>query len=234
MSDSTANNPPIDPPSPAREPGQRSEPARVVPILSLITNRRLLVGKTLDDVVKETIEGGVNHVQLCELDLSARDLLTLAEWLKQIIGGHAVLVIHDRVDVALACGADGVHLLPSSLSTRVVRRLVGSHCLIGRSVDSINDAVRAAREGADYVQLGPVFATEAAPMARVLGVSSLQVAIREVSVPILASGGINRTNVGQVSKSGVSGVTVQSSIMQAANPRQAAQELHDEISWAWG
>lgn len=238
MSDSTPNDlppeptTPVPPFEPVTAPGDSSEPARVAPIFSLITNRKLLVGRTIDDVVKVAVANGVNHVQLRELDLSARDLLTLAEWMKQVIGGHAVLVIHDRVDVAMACEADGVHLSPSGLSTRVARKLVGPHCLIGRSVESINDAVRAAREGADYVQMGPVFETDA-PKTRILGVSSLEIAVREVGVPILAAGGIHRHNVAQVIKAGVAGVAVQSSVMKAADAGAAAHELHDAIEWAW-
>lgn len=216
------------------KPGSFGEPARARPILSLITNRRLLVGKTIDEVVKAAVAGGVNHVQLCEPDLSARELLTLAEWLKEIIAGRAMLVIHDRVDVALACEADGVALSPSGLPTRVVRKVVGPHCLIGRSVDSINNAVRAARDGADYVQLGPIFSSGSHTKSAALGIAALGVAVREVSVPLLAVGGIDRNNAAQVIKAGAAGVAVQSSIIEADNPGAAAQALHGEVERAWG
>lgn len=200
-----------------------------VPIISLITQRTRLVGRTLDDVVKEVVEGGVNHVQLREKDLDGRDLLILAEWIREIIGQRAVFVVNDRVDVALACGADGVHLPETGLPTRAVRKLMGPDRLIARSVHSVKDAVRAERDGADYVQLGPVFETASHPGQQPLGLKAIEVAHGELNIPIIAVGGINRHNAAEVMRSGATGIAVISALMDAENHLSAAQELQAAI-----
>lgn len=200
-----------------------------VPVLSLITQRRALVGVTLDQVVQEAVRGGVNHVQLRESDLIARELLHLAEWLREVIGDQAVFVVWERVDVALAAEADGVHLPANGLPTRVVRKLVGSHHLIGRSAHTVNDAVRAARDGADYVLFGPVFASPAYPNTPALGPGTVEIAARQVSTPLIAFGGLDTTNLAPVLKSGATGVAVGSSIMKATDPFAAAGALQAEI-----
>ncbi len=203
-----------------------------VPVLSLITNRRGLVGRTVDEVVKAAVQGGVNHVQLRELDLNARELLTLAEWMREVIGTRAVFVVHERVDVALAAEADGVQLTPQSLPTRVVRKLVGSQRLIGRTTYSLNDAVRAARDGADYVLLGPVYDSAAHPKSKLLEVDTIALAAQRLEVPLIAFGGLNQGNLAAIIKAGAVGIAVSAVVMMAANPMAAAEALHNEIEFA--
>ena len=137
----------------------------VTPALMLITDRSLLGACSLEEVCSQAVDGGVTAVQLREKDLSGCDVYEMAMTLRAVLQGRALVLINDRADVAAASGSDGVHLPGRCLPVHAVRRLVGDGCIVGRSVHSVEAAVQAEREGADYVQIGAVYATESHPAA---------------------------------------------------------------------
>ena len=196
-----------------------------VPCLALVTDRSALGGLSLEEAVAQAIEGGANLVQLREKDLGATDLLALAEKLLAVTRGRALFLVNDRLDVALACAADGVHLPERGLPVAAARRLAGDAFIIGRSVHSVAEAVRAQEEGADYVQVGAIFASRSHPGQPVAGLSLLEDVAAAVAIPILAVGGITAANVGDVMRAGASGAAVISAILGTPSPREAARGL---------
>jgi thiamine-phosphate pyrophosphorylase len=201
-----------------------------IPCLALVTDRRLCQTLSLEEAVAQAIEGGANGVQLREKDpdgrsLPAAELLALADKLCAVTRGRALFLVNDRLDVALASGADGVHLPEQGLTVAAARRLAGETFVIGRSVHSVAEAVRAQEEGADYVQVGTIFASRSHPGQPVAGLGLLEAVAKAVSIPILAVGGITAANVGEVMAAGASGAAVISAILGATSPREAARAL---------
>lgn len=205
----------------------------VAPALMLITDRSLLVGRVLEEVASQAVDGGVTAVQLREKDLSGCDLYELAMTLRAVLQGRALLLVNDRADVAAASGADGVHLPERCLPAHAVRSLVGEGCIIGRSVHSVDAAVQAEREGADYVQVGPVFATASHPGAKPCGLGLVRTVAEAVSVPVIAVGGIDATRVRDVVDAGAGGVAVIRTILSAADPTAAASRLRLALNEAY-
>jgi len=196
-----------------------------VPCLALVTDRSALGGLPLEEAVAQAVEGGANLVQLREKDLAAADLLALAAKLRAVTRGRALFLMNDRLDVALACAADGVHLPERSLPVAAARRLAGEAFVIGRSVHSVAEAVRAQEEGADYVQVGSIFGSRSHPGQRPAGLGLLEAMAAAVAIPILAVGGITAANVGDVMRAGAGGAAVISAILSAPSPREAARGL---------
>jgi thiamine-phosphate pyrophosphorylase len=195
----------------------------------LVTDRHQTGGREVGAVVKEALAGGVRAVQLREKDLPLNALYRLAErllGLTRAVG--AALLINDRVDVAMAVGADGVHLTRRSLPPAEARRLLGEGRLIGMSCHSAADVAEAAEAGADFVVLGPIYAT---PAKAQYGPPLSPGVLREVReahrLPIIAIGGIKAANVPEVIRAGADGVAVISAVMAAVEPASAARELLD-------
>lgn len=197
--------------------------------LYLVTDRHQTAGRPLLSVVGRAIRAGVHAVQLRERDLTARELLALAMDFRQEIP-KVELFINDRVDLALALPSHGVHLRASSLPTSVVRSMLQPQQLLGRSVHSIDGAVVAERQGADFVVLGPIYDT---PSKRKygppLGLRVLEEAARQIRVPIFAIGGITAARAREVRQAGGFGIAVMSSILSASNVEQATQALVSAI-----
>lgn len=181
----------------------------------------------------QAVDAGANLVQLREKDLPAGELLALAERLRSVTRGRALFLVNDRLDVALACAADGVHLPEQGLPVAAARRLKGEGFIVGRSVHSVVEAQRAEAEGADYVQVGPIFATRSHPDASPVGVGLLSDVAKAVDIPILAVGGITADNVGQAIEAGASGAAVISAILDSSSPGEAARRLALAMEQAW-
>jgi len=196
-----------------------------LPTLCLITDRQRCGESPLEDVVDEAIKGGVNLIQLREKDLPTGELLALAIRLREVTRGRALLVINDRLDVAMAAGADGVHLPENGLPVAIARWLLGQHTLIGRSVHSEEAAAEAEQAGADYVQLGTIYATESKPDAKPAGPDLVRKVSGAVGIPVLAVGGVRAENAADVIEAGASGASVISAIEAAADPQAAARQL---------
>ena len=203
------------------------------PILCLVTDRRLCVDMPLVRKVALAVEGGVNMVQLRENDLLGRRLLELAQELREAIDEKALLLINERADVALACGADGVHLGGEGLDPSVVRRIVGEDILIGRSVHSVDKALEAQDQGADYLIAGTIFATSSHPGFRAAGAGFLKELGSAVGIPYVGIGGINPSNAGKVIGAGASGAAVISAILASDQPKEAARALWKAVNEAW-
>jgi len=202
-----------------------------VPCLALVTDRRLCQALSLEEAVAQAVEGGANLVQLREKDLLTADLLALAEKLRAVTHlGRALFLVNDRLDVALACSADGVHLPEQGLPVAAARRLAGERFIVGRSVHSVAEAVRAQAEGADYVQVGTIFASRSHPDLPVAGLGLLEAVAAAVSIPILVVGGITAANVGEAMAVGAGGAAVISAILGAPSPRDAARGLAQAIA----
>ena len=196
----------------------------------LITDRTQTGGRPLLEVVNRALGAGIEAVQLREKDLSGRDLFNMAEELREITSrAGAQLLINDRADVAVAVGADGVHLTRKSISAEKVRMILGPHGLIGQSTHSTREAIAAQEEGADFVTLGPIYPTPSklkygAPLGR----EAIAAARDKVSIPIYAIGGIKQHNVRQVIDAGAVGVALISAILGAADVEGAVLSLLGE------
>jgi thiamine-phosphate pyrophosphorylase len=200
--------------------------------LYLVTDRGLSRGRSTLEVVRAAVRGGVTCVQLREKTAATRAFIEEALGVRAYLNSCGVpLIINDRVDVALAVGADGVHLGQSDMPLASARALVGAAMVIGVSAESVRDAVEAA--GADYLGVSPVFATPTkADTAAPLGLEGLR-AIREaVKNTLVAIGGIKSGNAAAAIRSGADGVAVVSAIVAADDPEQAARAIRIEIDAA--
>ena len=206
-----------------------------IPCLCLVTDRRMCNSepRQLEEIVAAAVRGGVNLVQLREKDLLGGQLLELAERLRGVIEGSALLFINERVDVAMAGGADGVQLGEKALSVTDAREVAGESLLIGRSIHSLEGALAAQGCGADLLVAGPIFRTGSHPEPDAAGPELLSSIADKVGLPFVGIGGITASNVGKVMSAGASGAAVISAILGAGNPEQAGRELKDAIDESW-
>jgi thiamine-phosphate pyrophosphorylase len=200
--------------------------------LYLVTDRDLALGRPLAEVVEQAVRGGATAVQLREKSLSAlRFLAEVAEIKRTLAETGVPLFVNDRVDVALAASADGVHVGQDDLPAAEARRLVGPGVLLGVSVATPDEACRALADGADYVSVSPVFLTPTKPDAEVAvgleGVARIRSAVP--GAPVLAIGGIDAHNARDVVMAGADGVAVVSAIMSSADPEAAAAAIRGEV-----
>jgi thiamine-phosphate pyrophosphorylase len=195
--------------------------------LYLVTDRGLSRGRSTVDIVRAAVAGGVTCVQLREKSCGTREFVDEARAVRQILTGTGVpLVINDRVDVALAVAADGVHLGQTDMRIADARRLTGPGMIIGISAETVDDAVCAEAEGADYVGISPVFATPTkTDTAAPLGLAGIAAIRAAVSLPLVGIGGIGPANAAAVIRAGCDGIAVVSAIVSDADPRKAAAEL---------
>jgi len=203
-----------------------------LPSLYLITDRKLVrPDQDFFEKLEELMVAGVRMVQLREKDLPAQQLYEMAQRLRDItLRYRCLLLINDRVDIALAVDADGVHLRSNSLSPAVARTLLGSNKLIGVSTHSAQEITSASEQGADFVTYGPVFYTPSkASYGAPKGLVELQGSCRSSSLPIFALGGISVTNTPAIMTTGTHGIAVISSLMAATNPTTVCRKLIDAI-----
>jgi thiamine-phosphate pyrophosphorylase len=177
------------------------------PLVMMVTDRQRIGGELLDNI-RRGVRAGVDLIQLRERGLEDVDLVAMAAQIRrETAGTPARLVINDRIDVALAAGADGVHLPARAVSGTRVRAIVPSGFLVGRSVHSTEEAVGAAAEGCDYVVFGTVFESAGKPAGHaVAGIEALSRVCAAVSMPVLAIGGITVDRVAEVVRAGAVGV----------------------------
>lgn len=204
--------------------------------LYLVTDRSLSKGRSTVEIVDAAIRGGVTCVQLREKTCSTREFIDEAIALKNILQQHQVpLFINDRVDVALAVEADGVHLGQSDMKITDARRILKPGMIVGVSAESLQDALRAEDEGADYVGISPVFATGTkTDTAPPLGLDGIRQIRDLVDIPLVAIGGIDASNCTDVISHGADGIAVVSAIVSAENPMQAARDLKDLLQHKTG
>jgi len=201
-----------------------------LPRCCLVTDRRQ-ARRGLVQVVREAIAGGVRFIQVREKDLPARELQSLvAEIVEAARGVGALVVVNDRIDVAQAAGASGVHLGGASLRPEVARRLLGPEAWIGVSTHEVAEVLEAERGGANYVSFGPIFRTPSKEgILEPRGPGLLTEVRRSTDLPVLALGGIRPDRVESVLQAGASGISVVSHVMASDDPRRAARELVEAV-----
>ncbi len=199
--------------------------------LYLVTDRSLSCGRTTVEIVEAAITGGVCCVQLREKNLGTREMVEEAKALMALLKPRNIpLIVNDRVDVALAADADGVHLGQSDMHISDARALVGPGKLIGISAETQEDAIRAEREGADYIGVSPVYSTATkTDIAKPLGLEGVREMRRNVTIPLVGIGGISEKNAADVMRSGADGVAVVSAIVSAACPESSARRIFEQI-----
>lgn len=203
------------------------------PCLMLVTDSSLRPGAALKEAVAAAVDGGADAVQVREKGMPSGELLQLAQRLRAITAGKALLIINDRADIAVACDADGVHLAEDGMSSKVARLVAGRDILVGRSAHSLESALEAERAGAEYIVFGTVYPSRSHPDGPVSGPSLLREVCSRVSAPVLAIGGVTKDNISEVMDSGAAGVAVISAILAADDPRSAAQALKKELERCW-
>ncbi len=199
--------------------------------LYLVTDRMRTGGRPLVPLLRLALGAGLRAIQLREHDLDTSSLLALAKELHVLIGETgARLFMNDRIDVALALGGAGIHLRADSLPVTVARGLA-SHRLLGVSTHSVDDVVRAEAEGADFVVLGPVYATPSKTIyGPPIGLRPLEEAAARTRIPILAIGGITVERVRDVRKAGAFGVAVISSILASDDVAASTRAMLDSVT----
>ncbi|NLI81226.1 MAG: thiamine phosphate synthase [Deltaproteobacteria bacterium] len=204
--------------------------------LYLVTDRHLARTGSVESIAAEALKGGVTMVQLREKDLGAGDIMKQALRLKELTDGYGVpLIINDRLDIALACRAAGVHLGQEDLPCAAARRIAGREFIIGVSVSKTAEALEAEGQGADYLATSPVFSTATKTDAPIpLGVRGLVEIRRHTRLPLVAIGGLHAGNAAEIIQAGADGIAVVSAIMASPSPRAAAMELRLAVERARG
>ena len=195
-------------------------------LLYAVTDRYWLGKRTLHDVIKESLDGGVTFVQLREKHLDQAHFLEEAKDLKMLCKAYNVpFVINDNVDIALEMDADGVHVGQSDMEAGDVRAKLGPDKIIGVSAQTVEQAVLAEKRGADYLGVGAVFPTNSKDDATDVSYETLKAICQAVSIPVIAIGGITKDNVEELSGSGICGIAVISAIYGQKNIKDAAANL---------
>lgn len=195
-------------------------------LLYAITDRRWLNGETLVQQVEKALRGGVTCLQLREKELGYESFLAEAMEIRELCRRYGVpFIINDNAEVAVKCGADGIHVGQSDMNAGELRRLVGDEMIIGVSASTVDTAIEAAANGADYIGTGSVFVTSTKDDADSVSRETLAEICASVSIPVVAIGGINRENILGLSGSGVSGAAVISAIFAQPDIETAASEL---------
>lgn len=197
-------------------------------LLYAVTDRAWLGKRQLWEQVEDAIRGGATFIQLREKELDSQQFLEEAIQIKKITDQyHIPFVINDDVDIAIACGADGVHVGQKDMEARSVREKLGNDKIIGVSVQTVEQAITAEKNGADYLGVGAMFPTSTKEDAADVSFDTLKAICNAVSIPVVAIGGINAKNVMQLKGSGVDGIAVVSAIFAEDNIMLATQELVD-------
>lgn len=198
----------------------------------LVTDRSWLGNKQLEQQVEESIQAGATFVQLREKELDQEQCIEEAKRIKAVTDRYQVpFVINDNVAVALAVGADGVHVGQSDVTASEVRRLIGANKILGVSAQTVEQALRAQRDEADYIGVGAVFSTATKKDADTVSLETLRQICQAVRIPVVAIGGIDEQTIQALRGTGIDGVAVISAIFAAPDIRKATQRL---LSFAKG
>lgn len=199
--------------------------------LYLVTDRELVGNKDFYESVERAICGGVTLLQLREKAISSRDFYFLAIKLKEIAERYKVpFIINDRLDIALAVNADGLHVGQSDLPVEIARKLLGPDKIIGVSAANLTEALTAEKGGADYLGVGAMFPTGTKSDARSVSLDEIKTIKTTVKIPVVAIGGINEQNAAVVMDTGIDGLAIVSAILAKDNPELAAKKLLKIIS----
>ena len=196
--------------------------------LYLVTDRQLMSCDSLTEAVEQAILGGCTMIQLREKELPSLEFYNQAVAVKQVTERyHIPLIINDRIDIAMAVQAAGVHIGQHDLPAATVRKVIGENMLLGVSASSIAEAIQAQQDGADYLGVGAMFPTGTKTDAESVSMEELQKIRTAVSLPIVVIGGINKGNAGRFKPMGIDGLAVVSAIIAQSDIKAAAAELKD-------
>lgn len=196
--------------------------------LYLVTDRQLMSCDSLTEAVEQAILGGCTMIQLREKELSSLEFYNQAVAVKQVTDKyHIPLIINDRIDIAMAVQATGVHIGQHDLPAAAVRKVIGENMLLGVSASSIAEAIQAQQDGADYLGVGAMFPTGTKTDADSVSMEELQKIRAAVSLLIVVIGGINKGNAGRFKPMGIDGLAVVSAIIAQSDIKAAAAELKD-------
>lgn len=177
------------------------------------------------------IKGGVKILQLREKNTPTNEFISLAKIVKEICSHHdCIFIINDRVDIALAVNADGVHLGQEDMDLITARKILGDQVIIGNSTHKPEDALNAIKNGADYIGVGPVFATPTKPNRQAVGLEYVKWASENINIPFFAIGGINNDNINTVIESGAKQVAVVRALMKSENPEKDANKMLNQLN----
>lgn len=198
--------------------------------LYLVTDRSYIGGRNLEDCVEEAIVGGTTMIQLREKTASSLDFYNLAARIKDItVKYHVPLIINDRLDIAMAIDADGLHLGQDDLPIEIARKHFGEDKIIGISVSTTEEAVLAEKSGADYLGAGAMFPTGTKTDAKLVSLPELRLIKGSVSIPVVAIGGINENNAYDIFSTGIDGLSIVSAILAKENIREASSTIKSKI-----
>lgn len=196
------------------------------PTLYLITDSTGFTEEEFLAQVESALQGGITLVQLREKDRSARAYLALAEKLHRLTQKYGVpLIIDDRLDIAMAVDAEGVHLGQEDLPIREARRLFGPDKIVGATAKTVSQALEAQSQGADYLGVGAIYPTSTKVKTVLTPVETLKAITDAVEIPVCAIGGLNAGNLGVLNKSDISGICAVSALMRAANAKEEAEKM---------
>lgn len=194
--------------------------------LYLVTDRDLMSTDTLEEAVESAILGGCTIVQLREKTATSLEFYTNAVKVKAVTDKYKIpLIINDRVDIALAIDAAGIHVGQSDLPAHIVRKIIGKEKILGVSANTVEGACRAQQDGADYIGVGALYSTNTKTDASVISKEQLREVIKGVGIPVVGIGGIGRHNAGEIAETGIAGIAVVSAIIAEKNITAAAREL---------
>lgn len=197
--------------------------------LYLVTNRAHKTKNEFLAIIEEAILGGVTIVQLREKDTSTGEFHKIATDLKELTSKYNIpLIINDRLDIALAINADGVHVGQSDMPADIVRKIIGENKILGVSAATIKEAKIAENSGADYIGSGAIFPTQTKD-ADCISIEHLKEIIGAVNIPIIAIGGLGENNISSLANTNIGGISVVSAIMESNDPKKASESLKKEF-----
>lgn len=198
--------------------------------LYAIIDRKTCGKRNLVYVAKEAIAGGADVIQLRDKEANAGELIKLGRTLRNLTRRHRILfIINDRPDIAKAVDADGVHLGQDDLPIETARSILGKDKIIGLSTHSVSQAQDAQRSGADYISVGPIFATPTKPEYKAVGVDLIKKIRNKIKIPFVVIGGINESNIDEVLTAGAKRVAVVRAVCGARDIRRAAKHLKERL-----
>lgn len=199
-------------------------------LLYAVTDRSWLNGRKLSEDVKKALEGGATIVQLREKELSEEEFLKEALEIKKVTDQYKVpFIINDNVKIAKECGADGIHVGQDDTSILEVRKILGDDIIIGASAHNVEEALKAQKEGADYLGVGAVFGSQTKTNVCKMPNETLKAICEAVTIPVVAIGGITKENISLLQGTGIDGVAVVSALFAQKDITMAAKDMVDRV-----
>jgi len=192
----------------------------------LVSDRDVLKGRDFIESLEESILGGVTVIQLREKNATSSEFYSLAIKARELTSKYNIpLIINDRLDIALAVNADGVHVGQDDMPANIVRSILGEDKILGVSTATLEEAKKAIEDGADYIGVGALFPTGTKQNTRTVTLEMLKSIKESIDIPVVGIGGINETNIKAVRETGIDGVAIVSAILGKSDIKEAAQKL---------